>query len=177
MSIFPFKKEERGEIYKVPEKIKVPKFPEVKPEVKKEKEIEKEEIGEVATVTPPPSITVSTPVEEVITPPKVLKSPTLIEIERILSENLDEVYQSLPLPQRESFCRQGEETARQIEKIIVQVKINTKKILSLIKNWLLSLVKIIPGINKLFLLQEAKIKTEKILHLAEKKRENHLIMK
>ncbi|MFN3301716.1 MAG: hypothetical protein ACK413_01650 [Patescibacteria group bacterium] len=169
MAIFPFEKEEK-EIPKVPEEKKeIVTLPEKKPEVEKEKEAKIEGIGEVPIVTPPPSITIPKPTEEeVITPPKIEKSPTLIKIEEILSEDLDELYNSLTAEQKIIFKKKGEETASKIEILIQEVKINIKKILNLIKEWLLMLVKMIPGVNKFFLIQEAKIKTDKILKLREK---------
>jgi hypothetical protein len=42
-----------------------------------------------------------------------------------------------------------------------------KKILALIRDWL----KLIPGVNRFFLEQEAKIKTDKILLAAEEKKQ------
>lgn len=162
MPIFPFKKEE--ESHGVPEKKEVITPPEVKPEVEKEKEAKIESLGETPTIAPP-SITLPTPSEEVITPPKIEKSETLKKIEEILSEDLDEIYASLTNEQKIFFKKKGEETASKIEILIRQVKVNVKKILNLIKKWLFLLLKMIPGINKFFLLQEAKIKTNKILNL------------
>jgi len=46
-------------------------------------------------------------------------------------------------------------------------KIKARKVLHLIRDWL----KIIPGINKYFLEQEAKIKTDKIIELAEQEKQ------
>ncbi|MBL7141844.1 hypothetical protein ISS21_01965 [Patescibacteria group bacterium] len=105
-------------------------------------------------------------------PPKVVpdlvkkKSATLKEIEGILSEGLEQTYQSLPDDLKQEFRQKGEETASQIEKIVSQAKIIVHKIVDLIKKWLL----IIPGVNKFFLEQEIKLKTGKILALAKKKK-------
>jgi len=171
MPIFPFKKEEREEeVSKVSEKKEVIVPPEVKPEVEVEKEAKIEAVGEVPTVAPPPPITIPTPPKEVIAPPKIEKSPTLIEIEQILSENLDDLYNSLTAEQKLIFRKKGEETASKIETLIQEIKINVKKILTLIRDWLLMLARMIPGVNKLFLIQESKVKTDKILNLAERKR-------
>lgn len=94
------------------------------------------------------------------------KSEEVKEIENILSEGLEQVYQNLPTTMREQFKKQGEETASKIEQIISHTKIAVKKILALIFAWL----KVIPGVNRFFLEQESKIKTDKILALAEKNR-------
>ncbi len=98
------------------------------------------------------------------------KSETVKEIENILSEGLESVYQNLPAAMREQFKKKGEETASKIEKIISQTKIAVKKVLALIFDWL----KIIPGVNRLFLEQESKIKTDKILALAEKNKKQKM---
>ncbi|MDD5043226.1 MAG: hypothetical protein PHD51_00980 [Patescibacteria group bacterium] len=100
-----------------------------------------------------------------VTPTTPYKSPTFLEIENILSEDLDEVYFSLPPEKRKQFKERGEETASRIEKMIKAVRINAHKILNLIKKWL----KIIPGVNQFFLEQEAKIKADKILDLSQRK--------
>jgi hypothetical protein len=94
------------------------------------------------------------------------KSEILKEIENILSEDLEPVYKNLPAALQEQFRKKGEEAATKIEKLISQTRVTVKKILELIYNWL----KIIPGVNKFFLEQASKIKTDKILVMAEKKR-------
>lgn len=98
------------------------------------------------------------------------KSETVKEIENILSEGLDPIYQNLPAAMREQFKKKGEETASKIEQIISHTKIAVKKILALIFEWL----KIIPGVNRFFLEQESKIKTDKILVLAEKNKKQKI---
>ncbi len=98
------------------------------------------------------------------------KSEIVKEIENILSEGLDQVYQNLPATMREQFRKRGEETASKIEQIISHTKIAVKKILTLIFEWL----KIIPGVNRFFLEQESKIKTDKILALAEKSKKQKI---
>ncbi len=98
------------------------------------------------------------------------KSKTFQEIENILSEDLEEAYQTMPKVLKERFRARGEETALKIEKIISKVKIVVNKILILIRNWLF----MIPGFNRFFLEQQAKIKTDKILKLAEEKKKKQL---
>jgi len=94
----------------------------------------------------------------------------LEEIENILQEDLGDVYASLPPETREEFKVEGEKTAVEIKGLVERVKIKTRKIFQLIKNWL----KIIPGVNRFFLEQEAKIKTDEILDLAEKEKNQKL---
>jgi len=87
-------------------------------------------------------------------------------VEEILSENMVEIYEGLPLNLQEEFKKQGDETATQISKLLQQAKDVTRQILDLIKKWL----KIIPGLNKFFIEQEAKTKTAKLMALASKRK-------
>ncbi|MCD6442307.1 hypothetical protein J7L24_02080 [bacterium] len=95
---------------------------------------------------------------------QVQKDKISKDIETILSEDMEEIYKNLPETLQKDFKKKGEETAQEIKNIISQTKIIVSKILVLIKNWLL----MVPGVNKFFLEQKSKIKTGKILNLAEK---------
>lgn len=87
-------------------------------------------------------------------------------IEKILEEDLEETYFHLPEDKREEFKKEGEETAWKITDILLhKSKIYIIKIIVLIRKWL----KMVPGVNKFFLEQETKIKTEKILEIKKKK--------
>ncbi|MEK7653363.1 MAG: hypothetical protein AAB358_02710 [Patescibacteria group bacterium] len=83
------------------------------------------------------------------------------QVENILEEDLGEIYFQLNPLDQHKFKVKGEEITRAILKIISQPKVKIKKIIELIKDWL----KLIPGINRFFLEQTAKIKTDKILSL------------
>lgn len=91
------------------------------------------------------------------------KSPTLVKIESILEQDLQDAYLKMDPVTRQKFKTEGEKTAAQIEQILSKTKIKVKKILKLILNWL----KIIPGVNKFFIQQEVKIKTDKIMKLKQ----------
>lgn len=122
----------------------------------KEAEAEKEEegkAGEKATLTPPIGG------EEAVLP----KDPIVEKIEKILEEDLGEVYVKMTPAEQKIFKEKGEVAASKIRILIQQVKIHIKDILNLVKKWLT----FIPGVNKFFLEQEAKIKTDKILEMAE----------
>lgn len=82
-------------------------------------------------------------------------------VENILAAGLDDLYQSLDPTKKIIFKQKGEETALSIVVLLKSVKFKIYEILDLIRNWLF----IIPGINKFFLEQEAKIKTDKILQI------------
>ncbi len=97
------------------------------------------------------------PVQAVVTK----KDPTLQRIEDIMGEDLTDAFLKLSPDRQQKFKEKGEETASKIRQMIEGAKVNTKKIFDLIRKWL----KMIPGINRFFLEQEAKIKTDKILNL------------
>jgi hypothetical protein len=83
------------------------------------------------------------------------------QIEKFLSRDLEEIYLSLPPEKKVEFKKAGEETAIKINKLLEKTKINLGKIVNLIKKWLA----IIPGINKFFLEQEAKIRADEIFKM------------
>ncbi|MBN1325463.1 hypothetical protein JW977_00570 [Candidatus Falkowbacteria bacterium] len=148
------KKEEiRPEAVEVPVRVEVTPSPEIPKPI--EAPVEKAEEGMVAPELP------SAPV--VTVPAALPKSPVLEEIEDVLEEDLQDIYFQLPPEKQAEFAQRGEETATKIELLLGQVKVKVNKILELIKKWL----KLIPGVNKYFLEQEAKIKTDKILRIKE----------
>ncbi len=87
------------------------------------------------------------------------------KIEGVLAEDLEDIYVNLPPNQQQEFKQKGEETAIKINTLIDKGKVKVKKIVNLIKKWL----SLIPGINKFFLEQEAKIKTDEIIKLKNEK--------
>ncbi|HLD31652.1 MAG TPA: hypothetical protein VJB37_02035 [Patescibacteria group bacterium] len=93
-----------------------------------------------------------------------IKDETTLKIEDIMSEDLIDVYRELDRVQQQEFKLRGEETAWEINQMLGQARIKTKKIFQLLLNWL----KMLPGINRFFLEQEAKIKTDKILALKKR---------
>jgi len=109
----------------------------------------------------PPSAAAAVSVVEPVLVQK--KDEVVEEIENILSEDLTDLFLKMNPEQQEEFRAKGEETASKIRVILSSAKFGVKKILDLISDWL----KLIPGVNKFFLEQEAKIKTDKILHNAE----------
>lgn len=146
-----------------------------KPEVEKEIKIEKPEKIEKKEVMPEKieeAEKIKIAEEEVLIPkipspkpPIIEKSETMVEIESILEKGLEEIYASLDEEKKKEFKNKEEETASKIEELFRKVKIKITEIFRLILNWL----KNVPRINKFFLEQEAKIKTDKIITLAERK--------
>ncbi len=86
-----------------------------------------------------------------------------VEVEKVMEEGLKEAFQELNPIQRQEFKIKGEETALQIRVLLKAAHIKVKQIFRLIVEWL----KMLPGINRFFLEQEAKIKTDKILSLKQ----------
>lgn len=93
------------------------------------------------------------------------KTPELVKIEAILSENLDELYMQMTPEQQLVFRQKGEETANKIALLMREVKVRVREVLSAIRDWL----RLLPGINKFFLEQEVKIKTDRLLAFHEQK--------
>lgn len=83
------------------------------------------------------------------------------EVENILEAGLENLYLDMSKEKQIEFKANGEETVNKISQLLMQAKIQVKKIVQAIIDWL----KIIPGINKFFIRQTAKIKTDKILKL------------
>jgi hypothetical protein len=92
------------------------------------------------------------------------KDEVAVKIEKILEDGLGDAYQRLSPVAKQEFKIKGEKTAVKISELLRSTHVKVKKILRLIIEWL----KILPGINRFFLEQEAKIKTDKILELKNK---------
>ena len=89
------------------------------------------------------------------------KDRLTLEIEKVLEEDLTDLFLKMNPVERQAFKAKGEETLSKIRQLANAATVNTRKIFSLIREWL----KLIPGVNTFFLEQEAKIKTDKILRL------------
>lgn len=87
------------------------------------------------------------------------KDAKLIEIENVLEQDLAQIYFDLPPESKQIFKSEGELTARKINALLLETKVAAQKIVTLIVNWLA----LLPGVNKFFIEQEAKIKADKIL--------------
>ncbi len=119
-----------------------------------------EKVAELATTSQ------SSPVPQVPTTVSIPEPKTVLQIreeqiDKILSKGLDDMYLALPDDKKKEFRTAGEATVKKINEILNGTKIQIKKIVDLIKRWL----SIIPGVNFLFLEQEAKIKADQIRQL------------
>jgi hypothetical protein len=116
-----------------------------------------EQVKDVPVASEPATM----PVAAVVPAPG--KDPLTQRVESILEEDLTDMYLSLSPADQQAFKQKGEETLSKIRMLLNQTKVNAKKIFQLIREWL----KMIPGVNRFFLEQEAKIKTDKILFTKE----------
>lgn len=91
------------------------------------------------------------------------------EIDDILEEDLKELYVAMSPEKQAEFREKGEEARSKIRELVSSAKVNAKKVFALIRGWL----KIIPGVNRFFLEQEAKIKTDKILFITEEEKKRN----
>lgn len=88
-------------------------------------------------------------------------SPLHQEVEAILEEELEQIYFKMDLKTQEKFKKKGEETTSKIVKLVTEGKATFIKIFKLIFGWL----RIIPGVNKYYLEQEAKLKADRIIKI------------
>jgi len=84
-------------------------------------------------------------------------------IDSILSEGLNEVFLKMDKAHQQEFKKRGEETVKKINTLLDKTRVRAGKIIDLIKSWL----KLIPGVNRFFLEQEAKIKADKIIKVKD----------
>jgi len=85
--------------------------------------------------------------------------PKLKAIESILEEDLEELFIRLPDASKRAFKVEGEITAKKINALMSETKVAVQRIVDLIRQWL----SFLPGVNRFFIEQEAKIKTDKII--------------
>lgn len=84
-------------------------------------------------------------------------------IDAILAEGLNEIFLKMNAQEQQEFKQRGEETVKKINLLLNKTKVRANQIIALIRSWL----KLIPGINRFFLEQETKIKTDKIIRIKD----------
>jgi len=147
--------------------VEAPKIPEKKIE---EKRIEQPEKPRVSVETKADGGGSETPAQ--VIPQDIIGGTTTQSefkdrekrIEKVLEEGLGEMYVTLTPDQKKQFKVVGEQTAKQINQLLNETKVKIGKIVELIKKWL----SLIPGVNRFFLEQEAKIKADEIIQLNKK---------
>ncbi|HRY63505.1 MAG TPA: hypothetical protein P5267_02820 [Patescibacteria group bacterium] len=119
-------------------------------------------ISEIATVEQDqPGLAGQSVADDSVSIHPIPKSITLRKIESILEDDLSDVYFRLDEAHQRLFKEEGERASRQIEAVLATGKSIAVKVLAIIKKWL----QVIPGINKFFIEQEAKIKTDQITRI------------
>ena len=92
-----------------------------------------------------------------------VRDEVTVKIEKILEDGVGDAYSRLSPIQKQEFKIKGEAVAKQIREMLRSTHFKVKKILRLILEWL----KMLPGVNRFFLEQEAKIKTDRIIALTK----------
>lgn len=108
-----------------------------------------EKKGEAATISAP------------IPPALLIQQQREAQIDRILSEGLEDIYNEMSPEKKKEFREEGEKTVKKINELLGEAKVKIKKIIDLIRGWLA----IIPGVNRFFLEQEAKIRADRLINL------------
>jgi hypothetical protein len=80
-------------------------------------------------------------------------------IEKVLEKDLEDIFIKMNNERRQEFALKGEETAKNINSLLEKGTATAAKIIDLIKKWL----GLIPGVNKFFVEQEAKLKADEIM--------------
>jgi len=112
-----------------------------------------------AVETQPAPVVAAAP--QAVTPVASDKSETRIKIEKILEEDLTEVYQNLPDKAKARFISEGEQTANKLETLIAKAKLTVQLAVLLLRKWLRGL----PGVGQFFIEQVVKIKADRLLEL------------
>lgn len=94
--------------------------------------------------------------------------PVTLEVEKILEDGLGDYVEAMPAEARQRFLTKGRDVSTQIALMVRQFKVELRRTITLIRDWLLT----IPGVNRYFLEQEAKIKTDRIISLARARKED-----
>jgi hypothetical protein len=98
-------------------------------------------------------------------------SPLAREVDAVLEEGLATIYATLPRENQDQFRNTGKVLVQKIEVTINQSNLKLKRLIQWLRSWL----KIIPGINRFFLEQELKIKSDKIMDIAERERRERML--
>jgi len=100
------------------------------------------------------------------------KDPAVRGVESILEEDLADAYAKMNPALQAKFRKEGERVTGKIVAMMRGAKLKAREVLALVSGWL----KMIPGVNKFFLIQEAKIKTDKLVVLAEEEKQKRGVL-
>lgn len=113
---------------------------------------------EATPVVPPPAPAQATPV-----PTVAVKDEVTVRVESVLEADLAETYGHMNEPERRRFKAEGERVTREIVSMIAHFRVKLSRVLKLLTGWL----KMIPGVSRFFVVQEAKLKADRILAIVE----------
>ena len=157
-----------GEMREMPAAPPVPeqaKAPEAKVEARPETAPQGAEVSVAkAEQSPAPVATARTSAKPEAAPQE--KDKYRVKVERILEQNLWDLYFALPQGAREKFKAEGEAAAAKLRAAIETKKVKPNTIVAAVHKWL----RTIPRVNPYFLEQEAKIKTDQVMNLVEERR-------
>lgn len=91
------------------------------------------------------------------------KTPEMVKVEGVLQDGLKDYFLKMTPNEQENFKIEGERVASKIVILLKAAKVKVVKILKLITQWL----KMIPGVNKYYLEQQSKIKTDNLIRMKE----------
>jgi len=153
-----------GEHHAAPTPYEAPVYtPEQQPQVEQQpRPIERKQPA--AEVPKPGASTAAAQPQQPAAVPVQAKTPARQNIESVLSGGLTEVYQSMTPEEQLKFRIAGEEAATKLEGLMTGFRATARVVLDIIRDWL----KLIPRVNKYFLEQESKIKTDEMLALQRK---------
>ena len=123
------------------------------------------------TAAPAPAPTIIAPVSSEDAPvelqtlavPLVQDDVVMMGIQAILRDNLGEATAAMPEEAKTRFWAKAQEIGVVVADMVRQYKVEVKRVLHLLVEWLHT----IPGVNKFFLEQEAKLKTDRILQFEQ----------
>lgn len=124
----------------------------------------KSSIVEAAPAIDETIITTTVVPQPLVKQPARQLTPRQAAIDDVLEDGLADIYINLSPAKQQELKQAGERTVHQIDQLLGHAKTQLSKIIGLIRRFLL----IIPGVNRFFLEQEIKIKTDKIMALKDK---------
>lgn len=92
----------------------------------------------------------------------------ILEVEKILEDGLGDYVEAMSEETRTRFLAKGREVSTQIADMVRKLKVELHRAIVLIRDWLLT----IPSVNRYFMEQEVKIKTDRIIELARARKED-----
>ncbi len=101
------------------------------------------------------------PSQATSSPIPLVKDTLTKQVEEILEQDLGDAFEELSPVKKQEFILKGERAAFEIRQLMKKSKVNVRKVFQIIVNWLTFL----PGLNRFFVEQEAKIKADKIIAL------------